>query len=96
MYINPVSTRLTNCTFLPASEKKTKHSVKVNMLLTTFSPGSKRRLAELSHELSLAQKISLGSMWLLAAFFGATACFPEKVTQSNKHCQGSCEPLRLG
>ena len=40
---------------------------------------SKRRLAELSHELSLAQKISLGCMWLLAAFFGVTACFPEKV-----------------
>ena len=40
---------------------------------------SKRRLAELSHELSLAQKMSLGLMWLIAAFFGVTACFPEKV-----------------
>ena len=40
---------------------------------------SKRRLAELSHELSLAQKISLGLMWLIAAFFGVTACFPEKI-----------------
>ena len=47
-----------------------------------LSPDSKRRLAELSHDLSLAQKISLGSMWLLAAFYGMTACFPEKVRLS--------------
>ena len=47
-----------------------------------LSPDSKRRLAELSHDLSLAQKISLVSMWLLAAFYGITACFPEKVTSA--------------
>ena len=64
------------------------------MLLTIFNSGSKRRLAELSNELSLAQKISLGSMWLLAAFFGATACFPEKVTRSKKQAL-SCELLRF-
>ena len=45
-----------------------------------LSPDSKRRLAELSHDLSLAQKISLASMWLLAACYGITACYPEKVT----------------
>ena len=52
----------------------------VNHYPAPLSPDSKRRLAELSHDLSLAQKISLVSMWLLAAFYGITACFPEKVT----------------
>ena len=47
-----------------------------------LSPDSKRRLAELSHDLSLAQKISLASMWLLAACYGITACYPEKVPTS--------------
>ena len=44
-----------------------------------LSPDSKRRLAELSHDLSLAQKLSLVTMWLIAACYGITACFPEKV-----------------
>ena len=49
-----------------------------------LSPDSKRRLKELSHDLSLKQKISLALIWALASFYGLTACFPEKVRRANK------------
>ena len=54
-----------------------------------LSPDSKRRLKELSHDLSLKQKISLALIWALASFYGLTACFPEKV---RKEGRGKKEP----
>jgi len=44
-----------------------------------LSPDTKRRLAELSDDISMSQKLMLLSIWLCAAFFGIATCFPEKV-----------------
>ena len=55
-----------------------------------LSPHSKRRLKELSHDLSLKQKISLALIWALASFYGLTACFPEKVRR-----EGGSQPIQL-
>ena len=44
-----------------------------------LSPETKRRLQELSEELTIRQKVGLVAMWLLASFYGIATCFPEKV-----------------
>ena len=44
-----------------------------------LSPDTKRRLAELSDDLTMHQKLVLGAIWLLASLYGITTCFPEKV-----------------
>ena len=44
-----------------------------------LSPDTKRRLAELSEDLTMRQKLVLGAIWLLASLYGITTCFPEKV-----------------
>ena len=59
-----------------------------------LSPDSKRRLKELSHDLSLKQKISLALIWALAAFYGLTACFPEKVRRHGRR-DGSSQQIQL-
>ena len=44
-----------------------------------LSPDTKRRLAELSDDLTMNQKVVLGAIWIIAALYGITTCFPEKV-----------------
>jgi hypothetical protein len=44
-----------------------------------LSPETKKRLAELSEDYTLRQKLTLFFTWLFAFFYGLATCFPEKV-----------------
>ncbi|XP_023347187.1 uncharacterized protein LOC111715979 [Eurytemora carolleeae] len=43
------------------------------------SPQTKRRLAELSDDLTLKQKLCILGIWIFSAFYGIATCFPEKI-----------------
>ena len=59
-----------------------------------LSPDTKRRLAELSDDLTVRQKLAITSIWLLAVFYGVITCCPEKVSTRHYptlHRKGSAD-----
>ena len=71
----------------PSPRPATPHSAPAPAPL---SPDSKRRLAVLSEDPTLQQKLVLAAVWLSSAMFGLTTCFPEKVRRCTNICSCIC------